>query len=44
MIKRDIEEKALYFSTKYPVVSITGPRQSGKTTLVERLFLFSGLV
>jgi len=38
MIKRQIEEKALYFSEKYPVVTITGPRQSGKTTLVENLF------
>ncbi|MDT8393065.1 MAG: ATP-binding protein [Bacteroidales bacterium] len=38
MIKRHIEEKALYFSGKYPVVTITGPRQSGKTILVETLF------
>lgn len=38
MIKRLIAERALYFSTKYPVVTITGPRQSGKTTLVQKLF------
>jgi uncharacterized protein len=38
MITREIEAKALYFSTKYPVVTITGPRQSGKTTMVEKLF------
>lgn len=38
MIKRHIEERALNFSKKYPVVTITGPRQSGKTTLVETLF------
>ena len=38
MIKRHLEERALYFSKKYPVVTITGPRQSGKTTLVETLF------
>ncbi len=38
MIQRDIEAKALYFSQKYPVVTITGPRQSGKTTLVKKLF------
>jgi uncharacterized protein len=38
MIERDIEAKTLYFSKKYPVVTITGPRQSGKTTLVEKLF------
>ncbi len=37
MIQRDIEAKALYFSRKYAVVTITGPRQSGKTTLVEKL-------
>jgi predicted AAA+ superfamily ATPase len=38
MIKRHIEDRALYFSKKYPVVTITGPRQSGKTTLVQTLF------
>lgn len=38
MIKRDIEERVLYFSGKYPVVTLTGPRQSGKTTLVVTLF------
>src|SRR5210317_1609390 len=38
MIKRIIEQRALDFSKKYPVVTITGPRQSGKTTLVQNLF------
>ena len=38
MIKRAIEERVLYFSKKYPVITITGPRQSGKTTLVKSLF------
>ncbi len=38
MIKRIIGEKALHFSNKYPVVTITGPRQSGKTTLVRNIF------
>ena len=38
MIIRTIEERALHFSKKYPVVTITGPRQSGKTTLVQNLF------
>lgn len=38
MIKRIIEERVLHFSEKYPVVTITGPRQSGKTTLVQNLF------
>lgn len=38
MVKRHIEKRALYFSKIYPVVTVTGPRQSGKTTLVENLF------
>jgi predicted AAA+ superfamily ATPase len=38
MIKRIIEQRALDLSKKYPVVTITGPRQSGKTTLVQNLF------
>jgi len=38
MIRRIIEEKVKRFSEIYPVVTITGPRQSGKTTLVQHLF------
>jgi predicted AAA+ superfamily ATPase len=38
MIKRIIEKKVLYLSKKYPVITITGPRQSGKTTLVQSVF------
>ena len=38
MINRLLEKKAIYFSKKYPVLTITGPRQSGKTTLVQSLF------
>ena len=38
MIPRKISNKLLYLSTKYPVVAITGPRQSGKTTLVKHTF------
>lgn len=38
MIKRILEKKALHLSTKYPVLTITGPRQSGKTTLVQSVF------
>jgi uncharacterized protein len=38
MINRILEEKARYFSSKYPVITITGPRQSGKTTLVQNIF------
>ena len=38
MIKREIEDKALALSRQFPVVSITGPRQSGKSTLAKALF------
>lgn len=38
MIKREIESKVLHYSKKFPVVTITGPRQSGKTTLCKALF------
>ena len=37
-IKRTISTKILNLSKQYPVVAITGPRQSGKTTLVKQLF------
>ena len=38
MIPRKITNKLLDLSTKYPVVAITGPRHSGKTTLVKHTF------
>ncbi len=38
MIKRDISEYILRMATQYPVVTVTGPRQSGKTTIVKELF------
>lgn len=38
MIKRIIADKFLELSKKYPVCTITGPRQSGKTTLCRSLF------
>jgi len=38
MIKREITDYLLHLATKYPVVTITGPRQSGKTTLVKSAF------
>lgn len=33
LIDRAIERTVLDLSNKYPVVTITGPRQSGKTTM-----------
>jgi len=38
MIRREISEKVLEYAQKFPVVTITGPRQSGKTTLAKALF------
>lgn len=38
MINRTIEPVLLDLSKKYPVVTITGPRQSGKTTLCWKVF------
>jgi predicted AAA+ superfamily ATPase len=37
-IKRDIESILLKFAKQYPIVTITGPRQSGKTTLCRHAF------
>ncbi len=38
MIKRRISERITKLAHAYPVVTVTGPRQSGKTTLVRSLF------
>jgi len=38
MIEREITKELVNLSKKYPVVTITGPRQSGKTTLVKNTF------
>lgn len=38
LIDRTIEDVILSLAKKYPVITITGPRQSGKTTLVKKLF------
>lgn len=38
MIAREIAGKIRDMMTKYPLVSVTGPRQSGKTTLLREMF------
>lgn len=38
MINRLISDKLLEMATKFPVIAITGPRQSGKSTLCKNLF------
>ncbi len=38
MFKRDIQVELKSLMTQYPVVTITGPRQSGKTTLVQETY------
>lgn len=38
MIPRTIEKKLGELARQYPVVAVTGPRQSGKTTLVKHVF------
>jgi predicted AAA+ superfamily ATPase len=38
MIKRSLERVIRYYSKEYPILSIVGPRQSGKTTLAKYLF------
>ena len=38
MIEREITDHLISSAEKYPVVTVTGPRQSGKTTLVKHVF------
>ncbi len=38
MIKREISSYIKILSNQYPVITITGPRQSGKTTLAKAIF------
>ena len=37
MINRSISQHLIYLLSMYPTVTITGPRQSGKTTLARML-------
>ncbi len=38
LIKRTLAKHAIHFFKQYPVITITGPRQSGKTTLARMAF------
>ena len=44
MVDREVSQKVLQFATQYPVITITGPRQSGKTTLCKMLFPEKGYI
>lgn len=37
-LQREIENEVLNGAANFPVVTVTGPRQSGKTTMLKRLF------
>lgn len=38
MIQRELASKIRELTTKFPIVTLTGPRQSGKSTLLRHLF------
>lgn len=38
IIKRSISKPLKALLSKYPILAITGPRQSGKTTLLKEIF------
>lgn len=38
MISRTLADKLLELSSKYPIITLTGPRQSGKSTLLRSSF------
>jgi len=38
MIQRELKNKLIHLADKFPVISVTGPRQSGKTTLIKTTF------
>ena len=38
MIRRELHSKLLEVSQYYPIITLTGPRQSGKTTLIKSTF------
>ena len=38
MVKRTAEETLRRLASQFPVIGITGPRQSGKSTLAKAIF------
>lgn len=38
VFNREIETAVRFYKDKYPIIALTGPRQSGKTTLLRELF------
>ncbi len=38
LITRNIKKQINFYATKYPIIGLTGPRQSGKTTLLRKNF------
>lgn len=38
IVFRNIEKAIRAFANKYPIIAVTGPRQSGKTTMLKTLF------
>jgi predicted AAA+ superfamily ATPase len=42
-IKRNMEEVFLKLNKQYPAILITGPRQVGKTTMLQKLIVLEGL-
>ncbi len=38
MVQRDIHKKLKYLLSKFPIVSLTGPRQSGKSTFLKAAY------
>ena len=38
MIQRTLQTTLDHLATKYPVITLTGPRQSGKSTLLKHAF------
>ena len=37
-IARELSDSLLEYREKYPIIAVTGPRQSGKTTMLKHAF------